>query len=508
VELWKAIQPYNVRLFLNGHGHIFKSWTVNGVFCHMTKGMMNDQGGYTIYQVGTSDIKVYDKLNGAARKLVATVPLTPLKVTVNVTDLGTGNGVRRYAATVFSNGPAIDRVEYQVDDHDHPSDARWLPAARGADGRYPAAVRLSDLIEGRHTFAFRAVDASGGVWINSLPLDVPGPLSVQRFDAGTALQGPAAVDEARAYAGGWDGKLYVVDRDTFQEAWSFQTGGAVIGRPDVDDHGVYLGSTDQSIYGLNRESGAQLWKFPTGGPIQGHVRVSDGVVYAASGDHKLYALDAADGRLLWSFTTGEFSQARPEVGDGAVFFGAWDQAFYALDAKTGALRWKKPIGSILNYSPAVTSPCFVNDRVVLTAAQPTASPNVFCLDAKTGKTLWTQRIAGGSSPYGSPTTDGRRVYCAALDGSLWALSAEDGTVLWTATMPEIVYDGSPVVVQNNQVVCNSLYGGVEALNAANGERLWDYKTGAGLQFSWPTIQDGTVYQTSFDGSLTAIAIPE
>lgn len=508
VELWKAIAPYNVRVFVNGHGHIFKSWTVNGVFCHMTKGMMNDQGGYTIYTVSATDIKVYEKLNGKTRKLVATVPLTPPKVTVNVTDLGTGNGVRRYIATVGTNGPTIARVEYQVDDHDHPSDSRWTAAARSSDGRYPAAVNLSELTQGRHTFAFRAVDSNGGVWINSLPLDVPGPLATKRFDAGTALQPPAAVDDARVYAGGWDGKLYALDRNTLQEAWTFQTGGAIVGQADTDETGVYLGSTDQSVYGLNRQTGAQMWKYATGGPIQGHARVSDGVVYAASGDHKLYAVDAADGHLLWSFTFGEFSQARPAVGDGAVYLGAWDQAFYALDAKTGALRWKKPIGSILNFSPAVTSPCFVNGRVVLTAAQPAGSPNVFCLDAATGQTLWSRLIASGSSPYGSPTTDGRRVYCAALDGSIWCLSVDDGTVLWTASMPETVYDGSPVVVQNNQVICNSLYGGLEARNASNGERLWNYKTGAGLQFAWPTIADGTVYQTSFDGGLTAITIPE
>jgi outer membrane protein assembly factor BamB len=201
------------------------------------------------------------------------------------------------------------------------------------------------------------------------------------------------------------------------------------------------------------------------------------------------------------------AQARPAYGDGAVYLGAWDQTFYAIEADTGALRWKKPVGSILNYSPAVTSPCFVDGRVVLSAAQPVGAPNVLCLDSRTGRTIWSQRIANGASPYGSPTTDGRRVYCAALDGSIWALNAEDGTVLWTAAMPDIVYDGSPVAVANGEVICNSLYGGVEARSAANGALLWDYKTGAGLLFSWPTVADDTVYQTSFDGTLTAITIP-
>jgi outer membrane protein assembly factor BamB len=507
VELWKAIAPYNVRVFLNGHGHIFKSWTVNGVFCHMTKGMMNDQGGYSIYEVDGSGFKVYEKLVGSARKLVATVPLQPAKVTVSVTDLGVSAGEARYEGVVATDGPVVSRVEYQVDDHDHPSASLWTRVTKAVDGKFHASIPLAGLAQGRHTFALRAVDATGGTWISSVPLIVDGPIVARAFDADTALQGPAAVDDTTAYTGGWDGTLYAVDRATMQPRWKFATGGAIVGRPDVDANAVYVGSTDQSIYALDKTTGAQVWKFPTAGPIQGHLLAADGTVYAASGDHKLYALDAADGHQRWAHTMALHAQARPAYGDGAVYVGAWDQTFYAIEADTGALRWKKPIGSILNYSPAVTSPCFVGDRVVLTAAQPAGAPNVLCLDARTGATLWSQRIANGASPYGSPTTDGRRVYCAALDGSIWALSAEDGTVLWTATMPDIVYDGSPVAVANGEVICNSLYGGVEARSASTGRLLWDYKTGAGLLFSWPTIAGDTVYQTSFDGTLTAITIP-
>jgi outer membrane protein assembly factor BamB len=508
VELWKAIVPYNVRLFLNGHGHIFKSWTVNGVLCHMTKGMMNDAGGYSIYEVGTTDIKVYEKLVGSARKLVATVPLTPSGITVDIADLGSSDGTASYEAAVTSAGPAVSRVECQVDDHDHPSGNLWTVATKAGDGKYHVSVPLAGLTQGRHTFAVRAVDATGGVWMSSVPLTVAGPIAASSFDADTALQAPAAVDDTMAYAGGWDGKLYAVNRATMQPAWSFATAGPIVGEAAFDAARLYVGSTDQSIYALDKSDGARIWKFPTGGPIQGHLLAADGAVFAASGDHNLYALDGATGALRWSYTMDLHAQARPAYGDGAVYLGAWDRAFYALDARTGALRWKKTIGSILNFSPAVTSPVFVDGRVILTAAQPSGSPNIFCLDATTGATLWTQRIADGASPYGSPTTDGRRVYLAALDGSLWALNATDGTVLWTARMPDIIYDGSPVVVGNNQVVCNSLYGGVQGRNAANGTRLWDYKTGAGLQFAWPTLADGVAYQTSFDGTLTAITLPE
>jgi outer membrane protein assembly factor BamB len=79
-------------------------------------------------------------------------------------------------------------------------------------------------------------------------------------------------------------------------------------------------------------------------------------------------------------------------------------------------------------------------------------------------------------------------------------------VIWTAPLKETVYDGMPVFY-NGQVICNTLYGGVEGHNAANGRLLWAYKTGGGLQFAWPRVDNGTVYQASMDGSVTAITIP-
>jgi len=116
VELWEAIKPYNVRMFLNGHGHINKMWTVNGVLCKMTKGMMNNDGGYSLYEVDANEIRVYDKLNGGEPKLVATVPLTPKPVDVSLAMLhgGLAHAPWSVSAIVQSEGPKVERVEYLV----------------------------------------------------------------------------------------------------------------------------------------------------------------------------------------------------------------------------------------------------------------------------------------------------------------------------------------------------------------------------------------------------------
>ena len=94
-----------------------------------------------------------------------------------------------------------------------------------------------------------------------------------------------------------------------------------------------------------------------------------------------------------------------------------------------------------------------------------------------------------------------------MQGEVYALDLETGRRVWVSRLGGIVHDGSPVY-HDGQVISNTFYGGVEAHDAATGKKLWSYKTGDGFMFSWPAAAGDAVYQTSFDGTLTAITLPE
>jgi outer membrane protein assembly factor BamB len=515
VELFEAIKPYNVRLFLNGHGHISKLWTVDGVLCRMAKGMMNDDGGYGVYEVDEKEIRVYDKTVGGERRLVATIPTQkPRPAEIELTDAAAETAMRApaWVIRVKPGATPLDRVEYLVDHHQRPDDRYWTRLAPGAGGRY--YLTLADFAPGgkgtpgRHTLAIRAVESTGGAWMKVVEFRKPGPEDARVFTAGTALQGPAAVDNDAVYVGGWDGRLYAVERATLKQRWAFATKGAVIGRPDVDGKAVYFGSTDENVYALDRRSGRLLWRFKTGGPIQGHTTVSGGVVYVPSGDHKLYAIEAATGKQKWAYEMKMHAQARPAVVDGTVFIGAWDGVFYALNAQTGEPRWTYRVADSIFFSPAVSSPLVVDGKVIISQAVPprdAEGPHVLCLNAATGEKVWGYRMASGSAAYASATSDGKRVFTATLSGDLVALNLADGTEAWKSKMPEIAYDCSPTYVRG-QVVCNMLTGGLGGYDAGTGKELWVYKTGQGLNFAWPTVAGATVYQPSMDGTLTAVTL--
>ncbi|HEY3269256.1 MAG TPA: PQQ-binding-like beta-propeller repeat protein [Armatimonadota bacterium] len=506
VELWDAIAPYNVRAFLNGHGHIFKSWTVNGVFCHMTKGMMNDGGGYTLYEVGTDAIRVYDKLNGEEKTLVATLPLHDTPVGVRVSKVKAG----AYQAAVSANGRKIARVEWAVDYHQNPDDKFWKPLDATGPGRFSFPLDSAELSPGRHTLAVRAVDADGGVWISKcLPVDgAASSLKAARMDLGTALQGPAAVDGSVAYVGGWDGKLYAValKGGALKKQWAFATGGAVIGRPDFDERAVYFGSTDESVYAVDKRTGKQIWKFATHGPVQGHTLAAGGSVYVGSGDHSLYALDAGTGKQRWAFPMGLHMQSRPVFADGFVYAGSWDGKVYAIDAATGEGKWAYSVSKSLFFASAVATPLVADGKVIVTrscAPTETDGAHVLCLNAQTGEKVWAYHLPSGSPAYSSPTTDGKSVFLCTLGGKLFTLGLADGKPGWESQMSEIAYDCSPVYT-DGKVICNTLLGSLEAHDAATGAKLWSWKTGGGLTFAWPTVSNGVTWLPSFDGSLTAV----
>jgi outer membrane protein assembly factor BamB len=114
---------------------------------------------------------------------------------------------------------------------------------------------------------------------------------------------------------------------------------------------------------------------------------------------------------------------------------------------------------------------------------------LICLDANTGKELWTAKLGKvltngwGDGPRGTPTIDGDKVYTLGGDGTLIAAQVKDGKELWRRTMQELGgktpgwgYTES-VLVDGNQVVCTpgGSQGAIAALDKATGQTLWQSK---------------------------------
>lgn len=114
--------------------------------------------------------------------------------------------------------------------------------------------------------------------------------------------------------------------------------------------------------------------------------------------------------------------------------------------------------------------------------------NVYCLDAATGKILWTTKVANyfhngnGAGARCTPTVDGARVFALSPQGTLSCLDADTGSILWQKDLPKDFggrmmsgwgYSESPLV-DGNKLICTP--GGKKAalvaLEKETGKTIW------------------------------------
>lgn len=117
---------------------------------------------------------------------------------------------------------------------------------------------------------------------------------------------------------------------------------------------------------------------------------------------------------------------------------------------------------------------------------------VYCLDARTGKTLWEHKYPSlvdanlyEGGPNATPTIDQNRLYTLSRQGLLFCLEIETGDVLWSKDIkadfgykiPAWGLSGSPLIV-NDMVIINIGLSGL-ALNKQDGKVVWKGEKGVG-----------------------------
>ncbi len=153
--------------------------------------------------------------------------------------------------------------------------------------------------------------------------------------------------------------------------------------------------------------------------------------------------------------------------------------------------WSTPIGE--GYSgPAVAA-----GRVYITDRQKSrGSERALCLDAESGKILWTHeykapyRVGYPVGPRATPVIDGNRVYTLGAMGDMFCLDVDSGDVLWQKNFPRdfgtklaIWGHAAAPLVDGDQLI--TLVGGSnEALVVS-----FDKKTGKEL---WRSLEDEAV----------------
>jgi len=177
--------------------------------------------------------------------------------------------------------------------------------------------------------------------------------------------------------------------------------------PVVAGKQLFVGSmVDDAIRAFSTAEGSEIWRFYTDGPVRFAPVAADGRVFAVSDDGHLYCLDAASGKLHWKVNGGprNFGGRRSEVRDRRAVI---NDHHSPLSTHHSPLRPIIGNHRLVSTWPARGGPVYA-DGVVYFAASIWPSMGIFihAVDAKTGKTLWTNSETGSQwvvHPHGAPS---------------------------------------------------------------------------------------------------------
>ncbi|MCS7236706.1 MAG: PQQ-like beta-propeller repeat protein [Thermoguttaceae bacterium] len=222
----------------------------------------------------------------------------------------------------------------------------------------------------------------------------------------------------------------------------------------------------------------KLWEFDLGSGVSSVIAYR-GRVYGMGhrdGWDQVYCLDAETGSVIWRFSYRAKSDQTSDVRlpgprstpatDGVfVYTLSVDGQVHCLEADTGKLLWSKSqadTGASDSQQYGVCAPVYVDDKMVVVDVA------VHCLayDKVTGRELWRTRGSGGwngAAPVGA-IVNGRRYI---IHGTGRCLEADTGRELWVLPYGEMSVL-TPVVVGNRVFLApfhGRNYGGAECVVA-------------------------------------------
>jgi outer membrane assembly lipoprotein YfgL len=239
----------------------------------------------------------------------------------------------------------------------------------------------------------------------------------------------------------------------------------------VVDARAYLASSGGTVAALDTQTGADVWRTKLDVPLSAGVGSDGRYAAVVTRTNELVVLDA--GKVLWQQKLKALTLTSPLVAGGRVFVLSTDRSISAFDAMSGQRLWQQqkagealvlgqsglltavadtlvvgfggrvaglnPLNGVTRWETAVTNARGTNEveRLVDVVSGFSREGNQFCvrafqyavacIDANTGRMLWSKPANGSDGVSG----DAAMVYGTESDGRLSAWSRKDGEKVWT-----------------------------------------------------------------------------
>ena len=524
--LLEVVKPYNVVLWLQGHGHSDIDWNVSGRPATMVAGLY--QGSYNIIEVSRGEMKIYKrylpkpqkkKTDELVRDKSAPDPkIEPVTEFVKLVSLrkpadpvwDATAGIEAKHINVRATAPAGAKLDYRLNT-DKPQ------PLQGAGAKIPTAK----LAPGVHVVTVQATLPDQRAYQKPLPVIVPGPVSpTWNINIGGEIQSRLVREGDLLYVSSMGNDLIALDAKSGNERFRVKTKGPIFQSAHVDSTTLYFGSADHFVYAVDAKTGKEKWKTETGGAVLAGPSVTQGIVCVGTTDTKIYGLDANTGDIRWTVGGKNMFQAKTATDGQRFFVGGWDNYFRCIDAKSGKENWAIPLGRKQRYdnfsafAPAITSPAVGNGKVFVS----TNDGILHALRIEDGKEAW--HIDWKKMGYSSPLFHEGKIYCALSDeGKVFRADAETGHIDWICETGAVIYDSSFCYggevgggeaggggTRGGNVFIGNVNGTLNAISADAGKLIYQYRLGPGHLLGSPAADGEKVYIGNMNGALMALPV--
>ena len=268
----------------------------------------------------------------------------------------------------------------------------------------------------------------GSVFVGSVSgeltaLDLQSGELLWKYKASDAIgESSPCVEKGIVYVGDLAGSVHAVSVQDGKGIWTYETEGELKASPVVSGDRLLIGSYDGMLYCLSAQDGALLWQVQTDGPVNCTAGIADGIAYISGCDGMLRGVRVSDGEQVVSVDIGAYTGASPALANHLVVFGTFENRVLAVDLSLKRVRWSYEHPE--KKSPFYSSAALADGKAVVGGRD----KMVHCLEAETGKLLWTFATKGRVES--SPAVAAGRVYVGSKDGRFYVLDLETGKKLW------------------------------------------------------------------------------
>jgi len=266
--------------------------------------------------------------------------------------------------------------------------------------------------------------------------------------------------------------LFGVDERTGKERWRWTLPGSAMPTGAVIGDAYEQHDAAGMLFALHARDGRYGWRaylrstatMSAANNFRGHEVVT-------SGDYpnSVIAFDGTNGRIIWRARFSDQAAAFddcPQASDGRFIYGMYlarpeDSPFafvgyttpgieraYELNGDNGKIVWDVPLArGTVPINNAAAIPLVYRKSMYLGSA---IVPQVFALDARSGKVRWRLHVAGPVK--GGLVATAGRLYFGDLGGYLWAVNAQTGAVIGRKKMQDEFNVGSPIIVGQTLII--------------------------------------------------------